>query len=74
MSFSFFVDGLPEEDLRRGDAMIAWARRASSGARFEVGPRIAAGFNVGQWEIFTATPSGNGLSPIFKAVPNCEIS
>jgi hypothetical protein len=26
------------------------------------------------WEIFTATPTGNGVSPILKAAPSCEIS
>src|SRR6266852_4915035 len=29
---------------------------------------------ITSWEIFSATPSGNGLSPILKAVPNLSSS
>jgi hypothetical protein len=30
--------------------------------------------SMASWEIFSATPSGNGLSPVLKAVPSLSIS
>jgi hypothetical protein len=41
---------------------------------FSRGHPIATAFVASQLGIFSATPSGNGLSPILKAVPNCDIS
>ncbi len=29
---------------------------------------------IASWDIFSATPSGNGLSPVLRAVPNLSIS
>ncbi len=54
--------------------MIALSTSGFTAEPFSGGHPIAAAFVAGQSEIFTARPSGNGLSPIFKAVPICEIS
>jgi hypothetical protein len=54
--------------------MIALGMSGFTAEPFSRGRPIAGVFIAAQSEIFTARPSGNGLSPIFKAVPICEIS
>jgi hypothetical protein len=54
--------------------MIALGTSGFTAEPFSGRHPIAAAFSAGQLAIFTATPGGNGLSPIYKAVPNCEVS
>ena len=74
MCLFLFVDGLPVKDIRVGYAMIAVGPSGLAAGPFLCGPGIAAAFVASQWEIFSATPKGNGFSPILKAMPDCDIS
>ena len=53
---------------------ISLRRRSGASGLTRIWGNLAAIWSMASWEIFSATPSGNGLSPMLSAVPNLSIS
>jgi hypothetical protein len=56
---------------RRNETITGLRRRLGALSLREIRVYLAA---TATWEIFSATPIGNGLSPVLKAVPNLSSS